>query len=206
MQPLESSCPAISFSTSSSVSLSPGQGRRLSQHRGMGAKGGGLGTEPLWLVVCLPSTPTPHSGTAMPAHVTLAITPIFETRRISDKSKGGRLGCRPGAPSEPGLCPRQCQLGVQVPSTHCPFLDRGALGGPSHQGETRPPATLEAVSWGRLLRLEEGLMGQSCGPWGMMVEETRRQHLCSPDRSATVLPLGTVYFAGPPPLEWGVTS
>lgn len=59
--------------------------------------------------------------------------------------------------------------------------------------------SLEAVPQGSLLRPEEGLMGGSWGPWGMMVEETRRQLLCSPDKSATFLPLSTVYCPVHPP-------
>lgn len=60
--------------------------------------------------VCLCSIPTPHVGVAIIAHKALAITPISETGRISDKSQ--RAG-----PEGQAWCPLQSwALPITVPS------------------------------------------------------------------------------------------
>lgn len=113
----------------------PGGGR-LSQHRGTGAKSGGTHRAPLDSGSA--SLALPHLTLAQPSQLTRPwSSPPFLRPGESVRSQRGDLGCRLGVPSEPGLCPQQCQLGVQVPRTHCPFSYRGPLGGslPSRGGQ-----------------------------------------------------------------------
>lgn len=120
----------------------PGGGR-LSEHRGTGAKSGGP-TEPLW-TVGLP--PTLHLGPAIPAHKTLVITPISETRRISDKSKGGTWGAGLVRPLSLGSVHNSASLVFKSPEHTVPFLTGDPWGVPSIKGRPGPPC-----HWKQFLR------------------------------------------------------
>ena len=125
--------------------------------------GGPLSPSGWW--VCLSSIPTPHIGT----HKAWAVTPISETRRISDKSKRAR----PGVQAWHSL--RAWALSITVPSCcsghqHIlsPVLNRLAGLPPSGVGQVphlpgSSPSGQPFKARGRTHTIELGTLGDDHG-------------------------------------------